>query len=73
MTKMTNEWIEWTGENRIRTPLRGSYNNNYLNNNQTNYKVMGLKTHSRSLLRPKGKKNIITKYRVVFFLSVYSL
>ena len=37
---MTNEWIEWTGENRIRTPsmFRGSSCSSFLNNNQHNYK-----------------------------------
>lgn len=52
---MTNEWIDWSSENRIRTPLRGSFNN-FTNNNQSNYKIMGLKSHSvmKSLQRPKG-------------------
>lgn len=36
---MTNEWIEWTGENRMRTSnYRGSSCSNYLNNNHHNYK-----------------------------------
>lgn len=41
-TTMTNEWIEWTGENRIRTPTIFRGNNtcssSFLNNNQHNYK-----------------------------------
>lgn len=58
---MTNEWIDWSSENRIRTPLRGSFNNYTNNNNQSNYKIMGLKTHSvmKSLQRPKGKLVIL--------------
>lgn len=55
---MTNEWIDWSGDNRIRTPLRGGGCNNYLNNNYTSNKMtgMGLKVHSmmKSLQRPKG-------------------
>lgn len=57
---MTNEWIDWSSENRIRTPLRGGCCNNYLNNNYTSYKMAagaGLKVQSmmKSLQRPKGK------------------
>lgn len=59
--RMTQEWIDWTGDNRIRTPLRGGGCNNYLNNNYTSNKMaaaagMGLKTQSmmKSLQRPKG-------------------
>lgn len=55
---MTQEWIDWTSDNRIRTPLRGGGCNNYLNNNYTSNKMIGsgLKTHSmmKSLQRPKG-------------------
>lgn len=58
---MTQEWIDWTGDNRIRTPLRGGGCNNYLNNNYTSNKMsaaagLGLKTPSmmKSLQRPKG-------------------
>lgn len=45
---MTNEWIEWAGDSRLRTPLRGSCNN-FINNNYNNNKIvggMGLKVHS---------------------------
>lgn len=57
---MTNEWIDWSGENRVRTPLRGGGCNNFLNNNYTNQKVvfgMGLKANTlmKSTQRPKGK------------------
>lgn len=56
---MTNEWIDWSGENRVRTPLRGGGCNNFLNNNYTNQKVvfgMGLKANSlmKSTQRLKG-------------------
>lgn len=61
---MTQEWIDWTGDNRIRTPLRGGGCNNYLNNNYTSNKMaaaagLGLKTPSmmKSLQRPKGILN----------------
>lgn len=62
---MTQEWIDWTADNRIRTPLRGGGCNNYLNNNYTSNKMIGatgLKTHSmmKSLQRPKGT---YTKYK----------
>ncbi|XP_055324071.1 ETS-like protein pointed isoform X2 [Sitodiplosis mosellana] len=55
---MTNEWIDWSGENRVRTPLRGGGCNNFLNNNYTNQKVifgMGLKANTlmKSTQRPK--------------------
>lgn len=62
--KMTNEWIDWSDENRIRTPLRGAITscNNLLNNNYTNSKFgfgMGLKANTvKSLQRPKGKNSI---------------
>lgn len=60
---MTNEWIDWSGENRVRTPLRGGGCNNFLNNNYTNQKVifgMGLKANTlmKSTQRPKGKRQI---------------
>lgn len=46
---MTNEWIDWSGDSRLRTPLRGScnnfINNNYNNNNKT-VGGIGLKVHS---------------------------
>lgn len=56
-----NEWIDWSSgcvDSRIRTPLRGSSCNNFVNNNYNNNKItpMGLKVHSamKSLQRPKG-------------------
>lgn len=56
---MTQEWIDWSGENRVRTPLRGGGCNNFLNNNYTTQKVvfgMGLKANTlmKSTQRPKG-------------------
>lgn len=56
---MTNEWIDWSAENRVRTPLRGGGCNNYLNNNYTNQKAifgMGLKANTpmKSTQRSKG-------------------
>lgn len=58
---MTQEWIDWSSDNCIRTPLRGG-GNNYLNNNYTSNKMaaaagMGLKAPSmmKSLQRPKGR------------------
>ena len=65
---MTNEWIDWTGENhRIRTPLRAGACSNYLNNNYTNHKMngMGFKVHSmmmKSLQRPKGIHFVLTRF-----------
>lgn len=60
---MTNEWIDWSDENRIQTPSRGAMINcnNPLNNNYTNSKFgfgMGLKANTvmKSSQRPKGKK-----------------
>lgn len=58
--KMTNEWIDWSNEHRVRTPLRGGGCNNYLNNNYTSQKIgfgMGLKANTlvKTLQRPKGK------------------
>lgn len=60
-SKMTNEFIDWSGENRVRTPLRGGGCNNFLNNNYTNQKFisgMGLKANTlmKSTQRPKGKE-----------------
>lgn len=59
--KMTNEWIDWSCESRIRTPLRSSGGcNNYLNNNYAHSNKMatgmGHKVQSmmRSFQRPKG-------------------
>lgn len=59
---MTNEWIEWAGDSRLRTPLRGSCNN-FINNNYNNNKIisgMGLKAHSvmKSMQRPNNKGNL---------------
>lgn len=64
---MTNEWIQWS-DSRIRTPLRGSScqnflnNNNYTANNSVNslkYSGMGIKTHAAMKVfhRTKGKLN----------------
>lgn len=54
---MTNEWIDWSGDGRIRAPLRGSCHNFINNNYTTKIAGMGLKVHSmmKSLQRPKGK------------------
>lgn len=64
---MTNEWIDWSGENRVRTPLRGGGCNNFLNNNYTNQKFalgMGLKANTlmKSTQRPKGNASQIDQF-----------
>lgn len=68
---MTNEWIDWSGENRVRTPLRGGGCNNYLNNNYTSHKIgfgMGLKANAlvKTLQRPKGKVRSFNGYIEAF-------
>lgn len=70
---MTNEWIDWSNENRVRTPLRGGGCNNYLNNNYTNNKVgfgMGLKSNTimKFSQRPKGKDKNKCLILIVFFI-----
>lgn len=57
VANMTNEWIDWSGDGRIRAPLRGSCHNFINNNYTTKIAGMGLKVHSmmKSLQRPKGK------------------
>ena len=65
---MTNEWMEWAGDGRIRTPLRGSScNSNFINNNNyatSKFSEMGLKVHSvmKSLQRPKGITILNTQF-----------
>lgn len=83
--KMTNEWIDWSDENRIRTPLRGAISscNNLLNNNYTNCKFgfgMGLKANTvmKSSQRPKGKKfhwlaQSITNLSFTLFFCAFSM
>lgn len=78
---MTNEWIEWAGDSRLRTPLRGSCNN-FINNNYNNNKIvggMGLKVHSvmKSMQRQnftKGNFQIngffFGWYQIFFFFSL---
>lgn len=69
---MTQEWIDWSSENRMRAPLRGAACNNYLNNNYANNKMataMGHKTTSmmKSLQRPKGRNKAQTKTKSIKF------
>lgn len=75
--KMTNEWIDWSDENRIRTPLRGAITscNNLLNNNYTNSKFgfgMRLKANTvmKSSQRPKGNKNPFVGAKTITNLSL---
>lgn len=68
---MTNEWIEWAGDSRLRTPLRGSCNN-FINNNYNNNKIvggMGLKVHS--VMKSMQRQNF-TKGNLSFFLVANS-
>lgn len=58
---MTNEWIEWTGENRIRTPTIFRGNNtcssSFLNNNQHNYKFNPSQTSISTTTTNMGLKS----------------
>lgn len=60
-TTMTNEWIEWTGENRIRTPTIFRGNNtcssSFLNNNQHNYKFNPSQTSISTTTTNMGLKS----------------
>lgn len=60
-TTMTNEWIEWTGENRIRTPTIFRGNNtcssSFLNNNQHNYKFNPSQTSITTTTNNMGIKS----------------
>lgn len=69
---MTNEWIDWSGENRVRTPLRGGGCNNFLNNNYTNQKAvfgMGLKANTLMKTTQRSKGNAIHAQKI--YVCVY--
>ncbi|GAB0091000.1 ETS-like protein pointed [Sergentomyia squamirostris] len=53
---MTNEWVEWFGDNRIKTSIRGGNTSNFFSSYQGNkISGMGLKTHTimKSLQKPR--------------------
>lgn len=53
---MTNEWVEWFSDNRIKTSIRGNSNNFFSSYQCNKISGMGLKTHTimKSLQKPRG-------------------
>lgn len=70
LPNMTNEWIEWTGDNRLRTSTyRGSGCSNYLNNNHHILKNNSTNTNSAAPKTIQTTCKFVSKQKGLFIIS----